>query len=129
VSSSKAERLEEFLRRLDAAERCTSFGEARTLVADTLNDVEDEMSGIQFNPVLPGDDGRMYPPQDDSERSVPGQEDVKRFRSARHNTYISSEGAIRIQEVGGPCILNKPGHDGSTIELNERSSIRPTLKP
>jgi hypothetical protein len=129
VAADRAERLREVLRRLDAAPPCASADEARALLTSTLNDVEDEMAEIPSNPAMPRTDGRMYPPQDDSERAVPGRDDVRRYRSARHNTFIGAAGAIRIEEVRGACVLNKPGQDGQTIELGEPESSRPISPP
>ncbi len=99
------------------------------MLGKTLNEVEDEMANIPADPAMPRNDGRMYPPQDDCERAVPGRADVKRFRSARHNTFIGANGAIRIEELKGPCVLNKSGLNGLTIELDEPRSSPPTSLP
>ncbi len=88
-------------------------------LGEILKAVEDEMTAIPFNPAMPRTDGRMYPPLNDSERAVPGRSDIKRYRSAQHNTFIGTNGAIRIMEINGICLLNKPGRDGRCIDLDQ----------
>jgi hypothetical protein len=114
--ATKAERFAEFLRRLGVAPPASSFEEAFGQLGDVLNAVEDEMTSIPFDPASWQTDGRMYPPQMDSLRAVPGRPDVRRFRSKAHNTLIGDNGAIEIREVSsGRTILAKPGADGQTI--------------
>jgi hypothetical protein len=74
---SKAERLAEFLPRLGAAQPLSSFEEAYQQVCDLLNSVEDDMTSTPFNPPNWKEDGRLYPPQRDNMRSVPGRPEVK----------------------------------------------------
>ncbi|MFZ2871599.1 hypothetical protein [Zavarzinia sp.] len=112
----KAVRLGEFLRRLDAAEPFSTAEEAMARLGEILKAVEDEMTDIPFDPAMPRTDGRMYPPLPDSERAVAGRSDIKRYRSVLHNTYIGANGAIRIEELKGTCLLNKPGRDGLSID-------------
>jgi hypothetical protein len=108
----KAERFAEFLRRLGAA---SSFDEAYRLVCDTLDAVEDEMTSIPFDPPNWMVDGRMYPPQMDNMRGVPGRPDVKEFRNRRHFTRIGTNGAVEIKDSRGQPIFAKPGSDGRLI--------------
>jgi hypothetical protein len=119
---TQAERVAEFLRRLGEARPAVSHDEAFNLVRDTLNGVEDRFSGVAFDPDKHLTDGRLYPPQQDSRRSVPGRDDVVRYRSRGHNTWIAANGAIRIEKIGkggelSICCLDKPGADGKTVEL------------
>lgn len=60
---TRAERQKEFFKRLGLARAAASLGESRELIDRTLNDVEDEFSGVPFNPDSFLSDGRMYPPK------------------------------------------------------------------
>ena len=114
--ASRKDRFQELLRRLDKSPNATSLDDARKLLDDTLNQVEDEMSGVPNNPTAWLTDGRMYPVQDDNIRDVPGQPDVKRARSKDHNIYIGANGAIRIVQIStNDVALDKPGRDGQRI--------------
>lgn len=106
-----------FLDRLIAAPAAKSSEEAFAQLTGTLNAVEDEFSSIPFDPSRWMEDGRMYPPQADSARLDPARPGLIRYRSRMHNTWIGANGAIRIDEVNGACLLNKPGHDGQLINL------------
>lgn len=117
-----SERVAEFLERMEVAPPAASHEEARSLLDNTLNAVEDEFSGVSFDPEKHLHDGRLYPPQNDSRRSVVGRSDVVRYRSRGHNIWIGHNGAIRIEKIGrgghpSICCLDKPGADGKTVEL------------
>lgn len=109
---SKAVRLQVFLKRLEQAAPVATSSAALALVSETLIAVEDELTGIPYDPSQWRSDGRMYPPQADGARDVPGRPDVTRYRSVAHNTFIGSNGAIRIEDLKGTVILRKPGLDG-----------------
>jgi len=113
--ATKTERFEEFLRRLSIAAPASSFDEAFQQLSDILNAVEDEMTSIPFDPANWQNDGRMYPPQRDGLRTVPGRSDVRRFRSKAHYTLIGDNGAIEIRDLSGQPIFAKPGADGRTV--------------
>lgn len=113
----KGQRFAIFLERLATAEPVETHDEAMALIAATLNGVEDEFTSIAFDPLQWKNDGRMYPPQPDSARDVPGRDDVMRFRSVRHNTWISIYGAILIRTLDDKVLLDKPGRSGQKVEL------------
>ena len=120
---SRRQRVAAFIKRLRAAPAAGSANEAFDLVASTLNGVEDELTSIPFDPAKWEEDGRMYPPQPDSARDVEGRPDLTRYRSRKHNTWIGSNGAIRIEDGSGRCLIDKPGADGRTAW-----STRPTKR-
>ena len=112
---ARAERLKEFYRRLDALPPFRSAEEAMRKLAETLTAVEDELTSIPNDPENWRNDGRMYPPQEDS-KSDTSRPDVVRYRSRGHSTYVRSNGAIEIQTVGGRKLeFEKPGADGKKV--------------
>jgi hypothetical protein len=115
--TSKAERLSELFRRLRIAPTCRDWIEARRQLEDTMNAVEDEFSGIPFNPdaanVPP--DGRMYPPHDKYLRDS-GSPLVHLFGHVRHRTAFGVNGAMKITLSDGTVALDKPGADGRTVD-------------
>lgn len=114
--ASRGVRIEEFFRRLSSAPPASDHDEAMRQVADILNRVEDEMTSIPYDPTFPLNDGRMYPPQPDSKKDVPGRTDVTRYRSKRHSTLIGGNGAIRIiDHASGDVVFDNAGADGHTI--------------
>jgi hypothetical protein len=108
-----------FFERLEAAAPVSSADEALDLVRNILNRIEDEYSGVEYNPDAWKDDGRMYAPQEDNRRDVPDQPSVRRYRGAKHNTFIGANGSIRIQDLAGKVLLEKQGTDGrKTLDLD-----------
>jgi len=110
----KNERLREFIKRLCETDSCGSSEEAFETLTNVLNEVEDELSNIPYSPDQWMTDGRMYPPQDDSRRSTLNSE-VVRYRNKGHNTYIGSNGSIKIEAINGNIIIDKAGRDGRKI--------------
>ena len=112
----KRERFAIFVQRLMEAPPASSAEDALMLLSTTLNAVEDEFTDIPFDPSQWMSDGRMYPPQADSARDVPGRSDVTRYRSKAHNTFIAKNGAIRIEvATSSIVVLSKPGSDGNEV--------------
>lgn len=115
----KSERMAEILRRLEAAPAAADAASARKLIKDTIDRVEDELTGLPYllDPAKPPDknDPRMYAPLDDNRHDVPDRPDVVRFRSTRHNTYVASNGAFEIQELDKTVVCRKPGKDGRHV--------------
>ncbi|MEA3028743.1 MAG: hypothetical protein QOG13_68 [Sphingomonadales bacterium] len=110
----RSKRFALFVREMEEAAPAASFEEARQLLEAKLNEVEDAHSGVRFCPGNWRDDGRMYPPQDDSERKSPTAE-VRVFRTRGHRVWIAANGAIRITTAGTPhdrIVLDKAGKDG-----------------
>ena len=113
----RQQRLEIFYSRLGDAPACASFAEAFELLGTTLIAVEDELSGLPFNPDFPLSDGRMYPPKSDAHREVPGRADLHRYRNKGHHTYFSEGGAILIVDLDANPLLDKPDVNGRSIKL------------
>ena len=118
---SKSERLEELFRRLGQAPAAPNGRAALELLSEILTAVEDELSGLKNAPSA-WLDGRLYPPQADAARPMPGQSDITRFRSRAHNTFIRANGAIRIETIDSKVLFAKPGQDGLHVfeEPHER---------
>lgn len=115
MARTKKERLEEVFRRLSGASPADSFESAYELLQSTLNQVEDEWTDIPFSPENWQNDGRLYPPQRDSFRDVPGSPQVVRLRQVGHNTYISNGGAIEIRTLNDELVFAKPGANGKGV--------------
>jgi hypothetical protein len=100
------------LKRLAAERPVSSASQAMALLVKNLNAVEDEHSGVEFNPSLWKQDGRIYPPQEDNGRAVRDRPSLRRYISKQHNTFIGLNGSIRVQARFGKVVLDKPGRDG-----------------
>lgn len=77
--------------------------------------MEDELSGVPFDPSNWMMDGRMYPPKDDFAFPVEGHPEVTLFRARKHRIYIRANGAIRIETTNKASLLDKPGADGRRV--------------
>jgi hypothetical protein len=116
MSLRKQERLDEFVRRLAALPAARSHDEARRLIEVTLNQVEDELSGVPYDPGRWRTDGRMYPVQDDHAADVDGHPSVTSYRSRRHDTFIAANGAFEIHDLStGGILIRKLGADGRGV--------------
>ena len=114
----KGDRFKLVVQRLNEVAPASSAEEARELVEAILNGVEDEYSGVPYDPQNHREDGRMYPPQDDAERKSPWV-CARVFRTRGHYLTLAENGAIKITKVGKPIgaedaevVLDKPGKDG-----------------
>jgi hypothetical protein len=115
--ATKGQRLAEIFRRMTDAPLAASFSEAYQLLCETITAVEDEMTSIPNNPPAPpADDGRIYPPQDDSQKMVPGRPDLRRYISRGHNTLIGDNGAITILDRSRMKVFVKLGADGKDTD-------------
>lgn len=109
-------RLQIFYERLQAAPAARTHEESYALICNTLNAVEDELSGLPNNPDNFQTDGRLYPPQKDRAYAVDGFPGVIRYRSAKHNTYIATNGAIEVKAVSTNEVdFTKAGDDGKGV--------------
>ena len=115
MPKSKAERLSEFFRRLAAAAAPATVDEAFSLVARTMTEVENEMTDIPNNPASWQTDGRLYPPERDSVRQVKDNQEVVRFRSRGHNTFVRTNGAVEIRATDDNVVFAKVGADGRGV--------------
>ena len=78
-----------------------------------LNKVEDDHSGVPFDPTSWQSDGRMYPPQSDMARASEEHAGLIVYRSRGHRTFIAANGAIKIAEVvSKKTVFQKTGADG-----------------
>jgi hypothetical protein len=92
------ERLEEFIRRLGNSPRAKSADEALEQISATLEEVEDELSGIpKKSPPPPPNmpDGRMYPPLADfTIRHADGRVTAQ---TRGHIIEVGADGGIAIK--------------------------------
>jgi hypothetical protein len=111
----KRERLAEFYRRLLAAPPASTAAEAYRQICDTLNGVEDDLTGIPYDPDSWMTDGRMYPAQADSIRPAKDRPDLVRYATRGHDIFVAPNGAFEIRDRKGAVALAKPGLDGKPI--------------
>lgn len=109
----KAHRLQEVYRRLAQAPAARTFTEMRRQMDDVLNAVEDQMSGVPYDPRRWLTDGRLYPVQDDNLYEVEGHPRVTLLRARRNEIYIGDNGAIEVRNADtGAVEFRKAGADG-----------------
>jgi hypothetical protein len=108
----KSARLAEIFRRLGEAPAAASADEAYRLLCETIDAVEDELSGTPNDPAAFRTDGRIYPPQEDHRKAVLGRPDLRRYVSRGHGTLIGENGAITILDRDRAIVFAKPGADG-----------------
>lgn len=109
-------RLQEVYDRLERFRPFNSFEDAYQSLVSILVAVEDEFTGIPNQPSNHEWDGRLYPPQPDHWRKVPGYPNVTRMRSKGHFTFIAMNGALEIQVANtGVVMLSKAGADGRKV--------------
>ena len=112
----KPDRLWVFVGRLEASPAASTGEEAMELLTRLLDQTEDELTNIPYDPAKWMTDGRQYAPQPDSARDVPGKPRITRYRSFKHNTFIGANGAIKIQALSGKVVIDKPGSDGDKVD-------------
>jgi hypothetical protein len=114
----KSVRLKLVFQRLNAAGATANHDAPFALIAEILNAVEVEHSGIPANPSNWRSDGRMYPPQADNARSSPELPGVVIYRSRGHHTLIAANGAFTIIDVQtDEVLMEKLGLDGKGLPL------------
>src|SRR5258707_5251154 len=112
----KPGRLELLYERLQAAPAAQTGKEAYEFLCATLNAVEDEHSGVPYNPPSWRTDGRLYPPQQDRVYAVPGFPEVLRYNSFKHDTFIATNGAIEVRIIAtGAVDFAKAGANGKGV--------------
>lgn len=112
----KHERFQLFINNLKFSEPASSSEDAFDLLSNTLNKVEDECSSIPYAPTQWMIDGRMYPPQQDNKSSTDNP-NIDRYRNKDHNTYIGSNGSIKIVNIRNKkIVINKIGKDERKVD-------------
>lgn len=121
MSVSKAARMALFLARMKVAPPAASAEEARILVNQVLDTVEDEFSGIPYDPAAAMQlvsDGRMYGPHPRFASTWKDRVDLARYAHTSHDTFIQANGAILIRRRRPATILlSRPGADGQEVQL------------
>jgi hypothetical protein len=107
----KSDRLAKILQVIREAPAASTHDEALRLLAEAINAVEDELSGVPYDPMRSHVDGRLYPPvgEYESESDIDG---ARCYRQRGHLTYVGPNGSICICRKSGELILSKPGTDG-----------------
>ena len=115
--ATRRERLDEFFRRLQSAPAARSFDEGFGRLSRILNEVEDELSGIEYNLQTAAADGRMYPPTWKNTRRHPTRPMLYILLSRGHVMMVAKNGAMEISErVAGRRVFDRPGEDGRRVD-------------
>jgi hypothetical protein len=116
---SKAQRLTLFIERLTAEAPASTHDEAMALLTTTLHGVEDEFSGVPYDPEEAGTDGRMYPPNERFRYPKWERPEIRCYRQVAHAVFIGANGAVEIRIRAGSdlgrIIFEKPGADGRRV--------------
>jgi hypothetical protein len=116
---SKGERLTIFFQLLQEAEAVASHDDALALLSKVLNSVEDDFSGVGYNPEEPGTDGRMYPPNERFRYPKWERAGISCYRQVAHATFVADSGAVEIRLRAGSelgrILFEKPGKDGRRV--------------
>ncbi|HEY0018905.1 MAG TPA: hypothetical protein VGC13_21570 [Longimicrobium sp.] len=112
MEAPKQHRLQEIYRRLTQAPAAGTFDEMRAQLADVINAVEDQLTGIPYDPANWRNDGRIYPVYDDNVFDVAGHPRVTLLRARKNLVYIGDNGSAEIRDASGDVTFRKPGRDG-----------------
>lgn len=91
-----------------------SFEAAWSDLERTIDEVEDEFSGVPKNPARWQSDGRIYMPQVDSEVRPP-RPWVRKFRTRGHYALFGPNGSVEVQDLKGERIHQRRGADGRGV--------------
>jgi hypothetical protein len=108
----KRYRLQEIYRRLTQVPAAGTFDEMRAQLADVINAVEDQLTGIPYDPANWRNDERIYPVYDDNVFDVAGHPRVTLLRAKKNLVYIGDNGSAEIRNASGDVAFRKPGRDG-----------------
>lgn len=114
---TRAERLALFIERLAAEPPASDAHAALNQLRRVLNEVEDEHSGVPYQPANWLRDGRLYPPMDDRVHPVRELPGALIAFSLAHTSYFGVNGAIRVYDARRyRVILDKAGADGKLYD-------------
>ncbi len=97
---SKPERLKLLFDRLTQCEPATDCDEALALISALLREIEDQFSGIPYDPAEGGSDGRLYAPVEHYRRPKAERPGVRCYWQVAHATFLADNGAIGMRPRG-----------------------------
>jgi hypothetical protein len=113
---SRAERVRLFCELLESWPAAADEAQAYSRLSQALMQIEDLHTNVPYNPSNWSRDGRMYPPAPDH-RHATSNPAVFRYRSRQHNTFIGSNGALKIVDIKTSAVLiDKAGQDGTRVD-------------